>query len=902
MLVKYENPEILNSRDKPAAIANKGFPYNHLSDSRRFEELLYSIYKCEIENNELDAFDNITLMTGVRDKGRDCALLINGKNYGLIQCKKYDQNYSKDEFGKEITKFVLYSILESSLIQDVNNFTYYIAVSYGFASSCIDFINNFNEATQAEVKLRSWINWNLAQASSLSGLKLMDFDRDLLPTVLNVFAKIDVKIIIPADLDLLLLKRDNIKIQLLFFEVRSVTDNTEIQRLEDKFDQYLNKKLDADELNSQLTRGSTSLKVEKNEFEGIPASHIQRSETEDLYNWIKSPLSIDQKGRCENICILAGNAGMGKTVILKDLYERLILEKIPVLALKADILYAASIKELQDKIGLPVPFFEFVEQCKEKFPKIIILIDQIDALSQSLASNRSFLDTYTHLIGAYKNDESIRIIISVRIFDLYYDPSLRIYKKIKTVEVKKLDSNLVLVQLQKIGLAKGDISNNLLELLRVPKNLDVFSRVFDLSTGFAGITSVQSLYSELWNTKVLHITSLPDIKSKNLTRLIYKISKKMFESQQITVNAQLFEKFAKELNYLRSEQILKSQNNEIQFFHQSFYDYVFAKRFVESQNSIKDYLASQAQSIMVRSALKMIINYLREFNRKRYIKELRLLITDKQILFHIKHLLISVFSVLETPSPEEKRLFDKCIVEHKKYFKVFLEHTNSTEWVHYLLSTYGKDIERSINSSDQFESNIAFQFLRRNLEENENFILTYLIKSDAEKIVVSMLYNLKQWNQHALVLFEKYNDVIKNEEPAYYHILSKIADFDPRYSFRTIKTELVFTDVNQNQIIEHNLREILKKISEKIPEDLINHLFNSLSDSLEEKSYESPYVDIISDYLFSSNIDLQDDEHLTGKQYYYRVLGKALRSQASNSSLFFSEFLNKNLFLSINVF
>ncbi len=76
MLVKYENPEILNSRDKPAAIANKGFPYNHLSDSRRFEELLYSIYKCEIENNELDAFDNITLMTGVRDKGRDCALLI----------------------------------------------------------------------------------------------------------------------------------------------------------------------------------------------------------------------------------------------------------------------------------------------------------------------------------------------------------------------------------------------------------------------------------------------------------------------------------------------------------------------------------------------------------------------------------------------------------------------------------------------------------------------------------------------------------------------------------------------------------------------------------------------------------------------------------------------------------
>jgi len=48
----YSKPEIKSNSSKPNAFSNFGFPYN-LLDDRRFEELLYSIHKNEIEFGKL---------------------------------------------------------------------------------------------------------------------------------------------------------------------------------------------------------------------------------------------------------------------------------------------------------------------------------------------------------------------------------------------------------------------------------------------------------------------------------------------------------------------------------------------------------------------------------------------------------------------------------------------------------------------------------------------------------------------------------------------------------------------------------------------------------------------------------------------------------------------------------
>ncbi|GAA4907609.1 hypothetical protein [Mucilaginibacter defluvii] len=153
--------QFLSHSEKPAVLAGEPFPYNRLPNPKRFEELLYSIFDVLVENAMLAKHNRISLMPGVADDGKDCVLSMNGDTNGIIQCKNYNNNLSKDEFGKEVTKFALYSLINPTLITDPNNFTYYIAVAKNFVKDCSDFIDDFNRLIQEEDEITKWISFNL---------------------------------------------------------------------------------------------------------------------------------------------------------------------------------------------------------------------------------------------------------------------------------------------------------------------------------------------------------------------------------------------------------------------------------------------------------------------------------------------------------------------------------------------------------------------------------------------------------------------------------------------------------------------------------------------------------------------------------------------------------------------
>ncbi|UII21592.1 AAA family ATPase [Fulvivirga ligni] len=128
--------------------------------------------------------------------------------------------------------------------------------------------------------------------------------------------------------------------------------------------------------------------------------------------------------------------------------------------MKTDKLYSYTITDLQNSIGLTLPVFDFIERCKAIYRTTIIVIDQIDALSQSMSSDRRFLDVFKGFIDRFENDDNIKIVISVRNQDLNYDPSLRQFRKNNTIQVTKLSSEQVFEQLEKIGIVKNRISDS----------------------------------------------------------------------------------------------------------------------------------------------------------------------------------------------------------------------------------------------------------------------------------------------------------------------------------------------------------------------------------------------------------------------------------------------------------
>lgn len=212
--ILYSNPPIITEAyiNKPLALANKSFPYNEIADSRRFEELLYCISYTLIGKNKFQLYDSVSLMSGVRDKGRDCAFFTNGVSTGIIQCKKYKEPLKKSAFGEEITKFILNSLLDNRLIPNPSEFTYYIVVSNGLDSDCRDFIDGLQHLVDNENNFEKWVVKNLKQPT-LQSLLLPD----TLEEVRRIIKLITVETLIPADLDILLSEPECLKFIPLFF-------------------------------------------------------------------------------------------------------------------------------------------------------------------------------------------------------------------------------------------------------------------------------------------------------------------------------------------------------------------------------------------------------------------------------------------------------------------------------------------------------------------------------------------------------------------------------------------------------------------------------------------------------------------------------------------------------------
>lgn len=899
--ISYEEPEILEGTDKASAFSNQSYPYNSLPNPRRFEELLYSVTKEQLGKGIFVNFDAVRLMSGVGEQGRDCALFTNGNSTGLIQCKKYDSNLSKEGFGREITKFVLYSLLEKKLIHDPASFNYFIAVSKGLVKECNDFITAFSTAILSEPALETWILYNLNKYVSLGPLKLDT--NETLKRTLETISKLKVSPIIPADLDSLIETSENARLSQLFFQVKTVIDNREITGLRNDLKNLLSgANLDGTKIGNELSWGSISLKSEKNEFAEIPDSHIERGETAELFDWITRAPKTDKRGRTMNICLLAGNAGSGKTVILKDLYDRMVSTGMAVLGLKADKIASSSVKELQEKIGISVPIYEFIEACKQQFDTTVILIDQIDALSQSMSTDRSFLQVFKDLIEQYLYDKNVRIIVSVRIYDLHYDRNLSVYKDIQTVTVEKLTDQNVFEQLAKINIEQQSVPSKLLDILKTPNHLNVFSRIYRANNKSLNIINVQQLYQELWRQK---ITALPQSGHRSRTdikELLYKIAQMMFSGQTITVSEFQLEDFLDELSYLESERLVKKEGGQIQFFHQTFYDFIFAKQFIENGKSLNDYIKENGQSLLIRSAVKMMINYQRDYNPQTYSLTLKSLFADPEISFHVKHLALSTLLFHKIPHKEEKAIV-KAVASSSFYLCIlFFQHGISADWFqfaleHNLLSALNEPIPSISDTTGidpkefQVIKDAAFFFLRNASASNYPGAWEYVQQLNDKALARNILYINQNWNNPiTFQILESCTDFEQIDPFGYYHTLNNIAHVHEVYALNMVSLSLTLHHQKNNSDRDYQERQVLKTLAKKCPEKLADILLDAIINDFEQPNNDKK---LIGDYHYT-RVDLQDKESLTGNYYLYRLLGVCLKRCASGKPDLFLKFFGQH--------
>ncbi|RYE50877.1 MAG: AAA family ATPase, partial [Sphingobacteriales bacterium] len=502
--------------------------------------------------------------------------------------------------------------------------------------------------------------------------------------------------------------------------------------------------INADIYKQEIKRGSFQMQSIRDTF-GKQGLHLERDETEQLYQWIITDLQPDQR----SLAVLEGGAGGGKTVIIKDLYDKLVTGNIPVLGLKADKFQSSELTELEKKIfGKDnIHIVPAITSLALKEKLVVVIIDQIDALSQSLSSKRDFMTTYCGLIHELIALKGVRVVISARTFVLEYDDDLRYFKSngFKNIKAKPL----TIPQVEKVVRSLTTIkpSDQLVELLRTPNHLNIFCKI-DFSSGNDPllITTQKQLYDELWRS----ILSPYEEKDK-LKTLIFKMADQM-NAMGITVPNIYEEEFSDELAYSFSHQLIEEEKGGLQFFHQTFYEFAFAKHFVESERDIREFLSKQHQGIYIRSVVKLVTDYLREKDNPLYTIIFRELLNDSHTRFHIQALLITGFNHVPFPSNNEKAILTEIILPKKQYGDLFFNTVSSQGWYTFLLESgllYHTVID-GCQQTDQDQKlnwviNIVSRHFLNQQESSIKFLQSLPDLTGANNVIAWVLYDIKDW-------------------------------------------------------------------------------------------------------------------------------------------------------------
>ena len=545
-----------------------------------------------------------------------------------------------------------------------------------------------------------------------------------------------------------------------------------------------------EEASAAFNKGSYEL------IEYTPTIHpaIHRDEVDHIKDWIERKASDERPSR---LALLYGKAGIGKSIVMHDLLDELQSNQdYLVLGLKSDQIEFVDTEVLRKNIHLAKPIETVVEEMAQKYKRVILLIDQIDALSLSLSSNRTPLRSLLKLIGQIQYIPNVRVVISCRPYDLEYDPlldNLRINNKWELKEFTKDQVEHLLTE----NNCKELMSDNLLRFLGNPLHLYLFLKVKP-EEQLTDPLSTDLLYHQLWR-KYLLDESVRKVNKDRLLALLDKLVATMYEHQELSVHIRGFETdFGAELQYLlTNELLLKTKSNQIQFFHQTLFDYVYARRFTEQGRDLLEVLKGQHQGLFSRAAVKSVLTFLRDQNRREYIRVVDQLLYAKDddgkdiYRYHLKSLALSNMAYFETPLEEEKNLISRKVFQDKEYMDVLFESIYMPNWFDAIWGVIESKGGWKGLSKDYKEK--AIVMCERTLWRYANAVLDKLDASldygDAEdcKYLSHILqrYNL-DCDSDKLIAF--YNKIVKTSLPLeHVHLLKNIMKGNPDFVCQELK-------------------------------------------------------------------------------------------------------------------
>ena len=504
--------------------------------------------------------------------------------------------------------------------------------------------------------------------------------------------------------------------------------------------------------------------------------------------------------------------------------------------------------------------------------RVVLLVDQIDALSLTLSSNRKPLRSILRFIQNVQSEDKVRIVVSCRPYDLEYDPFLEQFQFGTRVQMDPLKPEVVEEVLKANGRHAIPQGTNLFNTLRTPLFLYLFLKLKENNTLDVQLTE-HGLYDRLWAQSIEGDLKLESgrVDYQRLLGLLDQIAGRMYDSQSLTLSKRAIDScFSHELDYLLHEEfLLQVSENRIQFFHQSLFDYVFARRFVERGDDLLATIKDKHQGLFIRALVKSVLAFMREIPEK-YLNTVRSILFEKDTAgrdvyrYHLKMLVLSMMGYSVNLSPAEIAFVRDEVSADAQLRDVFIKGIRSREWF--------SAIKGIINHTGGWKSmsekdcllmvGVCSRMIFSEQREVLDYFNSYYVDDVSPEIrhsVVNTLNSFKPDRENVALAESLYDKIIrKSGDISLSNLLSNMVDLDPDFVLSRLR-----------KMVSHAI-DVYKKKRSGIDIQLnheVEYVYEKLYEQYPDKCYDE-FLSIVLEICDKTKLKKQKDTLVWSRAYW----------------------------------
>ncbi len=383
---------------------------------------------------------------------------------------------------------------------------------------------------------------------------------------------------------------------------------------------------------------------------------IARSETQAVLRLLEKP---EIRG-----VLLVAEAGGGKSCVLTQVFSEL-TGIVAVLAFKLDSLPECnSARKLGCELDLPSDPVTSVVEASAGQPAVLI-IDQLDAVSTVSSRKTVTWDAFDEVCELAFDADSVKVLVACRSFDLEQDHRLRKLEKkdagFEKVVLSRLTENELRLALDQARLAefKPDLAQT--DILRLPLHLTLFLQ----GNPSLAFSKIGDLYDRYWDRKIEMLRKTLGTAERWLN-VVQTLCAWMSEHQSTTCPIDALDEWPETAQGMVSIHVLVREGNSYRFFHESFFDYAFARCFCKSGKSLLEFLTgdNEEQQLFRRAQVRQILAFRREHRPAEYLVDLRDMLGSDRVRFHIRRMVAAGLRQIDKPTSDELEIVREFLFDH----------------------------------------------------------------------------------------------------------------------------------------------------------------------------------------------------------------------------------------------